>query len=805
MDGIMMADVRYALRALRRAPGFTLAVVLTLALGIGINSAIFSVVHNVLLRPLPYGSPDRLVLLYGRYPEFGRTSTSLPDFIDLRHGTRTFEQLAARHAGAFVLTGEGEPQRVIADRVTSNFFTTLGVRPLLGRAFLPDEDKMGGDDRVVILSHGFWQRQFGGDPRVVGTQLQLSGRPWTVVGVAPPDFRYGKAVDLWAPTRADTTMPRRGEYLDVIGRLKPGVSVAQAGADAAAVFRQLAQQYPATNAKIRSEVIGLQEDLVHDVRPALWAFTAAVLLVLLIACANVANLLLARAAAREREMAVRVAMGAGRGRLLRQLLTESMVLALLGGIAGIALASWGVAAVSASSVQFLPRQYEIGMNPTVVAFSLALALGTGLLFGLAPAMRLSGGPLHASLREGARGSTGGSLARVRGALVLGEVALALVLLTGAGLLIRSFDKLTRVDLGFEPAGVLTFNLTFPSAKYRDASQLPSLYETVLANARALPGVRAAAVSADLPMSGANYISYSVKGEPPRESRPDAPPRDVQPFAVSSDYFTALHVPLRRGRLIQATDGPNAPPVAVINEQMARTEFANRDPIGSQITFGDPNDSNSTWLTVVGVVGNVAQEGVTAKPYNQLYQSIAQNPDRGVLVSLRTAGDPMRLAASARNAMRAIDRDLLVNDVQPLTARVDKNIARPRLSVWLLGGFAAIALALAAIGIYGVMAYTVAQRTREIGVRMALGADPVRVKRLVVWQGMQPALVGVVVGLLGAFQLSRLIASLLYGVSALDPVTFVLVPLFLTTIALLATYLPARRATRVSPTVALQTE
>jgi putative ABC transport system permease protein len=801
----MMADVRYALRALGRAPGFTLAVVLTLALGIGINSAIFSVVHNVLLRPLPYGSPERLVLLYGRYPEFGRTSTSLPDFIDLRRGTRTFEQLAARHAGEFVLTGEGEPERVIADRVTSNFFTTLGVRPLLGRAFLPDEDKMGGDDRVVILSHGFWQRQFGGDPRVIGTQLQLSGRPWTVVGIAPPDFRYGKAVDLWAPMRADTTMPRRAEYLDVIGRLKPGVAVAQAGADVATVFRQLAQQYPATNVKIRSEVIGLQEDLVHDVRPALWAFTCAVFLVLLIACANVANLLLARAAAREREMAVRVAMGAGRGRLLRQLLTESMVLALLGGVAGIALASWGVAAVSASNVQFLPRQHEIGMNPSVVAFSLALALATGLLFGLAPSMRLSRGPLHASLREGTRGSTGGSLARVRGALVLGEVALALVLLTGAGLLIRSFDKLTRVDLGFEPAGVLTFSLTFPSAKYREATELPPLYEAVLSSARALPGVRAAAVSADLPMSGANYVAYSVKGEPPRASRPDAPPQDVQPFAVSSDYFAALHIPLRRGRLIQATDGPNASPVAVINEQMARTVFTNRDPIGSQITFGDPADSSSTWMTIVGVVGDVAQEGVTAKPYNQLYQSIAQSPARGVLVSLRTAGDPMRLAASARNAVRAIDHDLLVNDVQPLAARVTENIARPRLSVWLLGGFAAIALALAAIGIYGVMAYTVAQRTREIGVRMALGADPIRVKRLVVWQGMQPALVGVLVGLLGAFQISRLIASLLYGVSALDPVTFVLVPLFLTTIALLATYLPARHATRVSPTVALQTE
>jgi predicted permease len=801
----MIADLRYALRALARAPGFTLAVVLTLALGIGVNSAIFSIVHNVLLRPLPYGSPDRLVLLYGRYPEFGRTATSLPDFIDWRNGSRSFEQMAARHSGAFVLTGEGEPEGVIADRVTSNFFTTLGVRPLLGRDFLPEEDKMGGDDRVVILSHGYWQRRFGGDRRVIGRQLQLSGHPWTVVGVAPPNFRYGQAVDMWAPTRADTTMPRRSEYLEVIARLKPGVTVAQASADLATVVRQLAQQYPQTNAKIKSEVIGLQEDLVHDVRPALWAFMGAVVLVLLIACANVANLLLARAVTRDREVAVRVALGAGRGRLIRQVLTESMVLALLGGVAGITLASWGVAAVSASSVQFLPRQYEIAMNPTVVAFSLVLALGTGLLFGLAPVVRLSRGPLNASLREGARGSTGGSLARVRGALVLTEVAIALVLLTGAGLLIRSFDKLTRVDLGFEPAGVLTYSLTFPSAKSRDASQLLALNQSMLERARSLPGVRSAALSGDLPMGGANYAAYSIQGQAPRESRPDAPPVDVQPFIVSRDYFATLHIPLRRGRLFGATDGPAAPRVALINEEMARTAFADRDPIGSRITFGNPQDSSTSWMTVVGVVGNVAQEGVTAKPYAQLYESIEQRPSRVVYVSLRTAQDPLLLARAARNAARAVDGDVLVDDVETLEARVAQNIARPRLSVWLLVGFAAIALVLAAIGIYGVMAYTVAQRTREIGVRMALGADPMHVKRLVVWQGMQPVLLGSGVGLVAAFAASRLIASLLYGVTPLDPVTFVIVPLFLATIALLATYLPARRATRVSPTVALQSE
>lgn len=801
----MMADLRYALRALTRTPGFTLAVVLTLALGIGVNSAIFSVVYGVLLRPLPYASPERLVVLYGHYPQFGRASTSLPDFQDWRAGTHAFEQLAAVHGGNFILTGDGEPERVVADRVTANFFTTFGVRPVRGRAFLPDEDKMGGDDRVVVLSYGYWQRRFGGDPRIVGRDIQLSGRPWTVVGIAPQGFRFGRDVDLWAPTRADTTLPRRAEFLDVIGRLKPGVTVAQASADVAAVVRQLAEQYPATNGRITSEVIGLEEDLVRDARPALLAFAGAVLLVLLIACANVANLLLARAATREREVAVRVALGAGRARLLRQLLTESMVLALLGGVAGIALASWSVAAIGATHVQFLPRQHEIEMNVTVVAFSLALSVATGLLFGLAPALRLTRRPLHASMREGARGSTGGSLARTRNALVLAEVAVALVLSMGAGLLIRSFDKLTRVDLGFQPAGVLTYSVTFPSAKFKEAAQLPAFYESLLERSRALPGVRSVALSADLPMDAANYLSYSIEGEPPRAPGAGEAPTDVQPFNVSADYFAVLHIPLRRGRLLQATDGASAPRVAVINEEMARRVFGNRDPIGHRLTFGNPANNATGWMTIVGVVGNVAQEGVTAGAYPQLYASLAQNASRNVFVSLRTDRDPLALATAARNAVRDVDRDLVVNDMQPLEARVAQSIARPRLSVWLLGGFAAVALVLAAIGIYGVMAYTVAQRTREIGVRMALGADPLGVKRLVVWQGMRPALAGVVVGLLGALQASRLIASLLYGVSTLDPVTFALVPLFLATIALLATYLPARRATHVSPTVALQSE
>jgi len=802
----MIADLRYALRTLRRSPGFTLAVVLTLALGIGANSAIFSVVRGVLLRPLPFGNPDRLVLLYGRYPEFGRTATSLPDFQDWRAQSHAFEQMAARYGAAFVLTGEGEPERVIADRVTANFLSTLDVHPFLGRGFLPEEEKVGGDDRVVILSYGYWQRRFAGDTRMLGRQIQLSGQPYTVVGITPPDFRLKRDVDLYAPARADTTLPRRAEFMDVFARLKPGVTVAQADADLAAVLRHLAEAYPQTNSKIRSEVVGMQEDMVGGVKPALLAFMGAVALVLLIACANVANLLLARAAARDREVAVRVALGAGRGRIMRQLLIESVVLAILGGLLGLAMATWGVAAVRATNVQFLPRQQEIGIDATVVAFTLVLSIATGLLFGLAPALRLSRDSLQSTLREGARGSTGGSIARVRGALVLGEVAVALMLLIGAGLLIRSFDKLSRVDLGFDASNVLTYTVTFPAAKFKERDQAAALYPMLLERTQSLPGAQHAALSADLPMGGADYLSFTIEGRPSPDGQANAAPEDMQPFAVSPDYFATMHIPLKRGRLITATDTKDATPVAVVSEEAVRRYFNDgRDPIGSRITFGNPGNPGTTWMTIVGVVGNIAQEGVTAKPYAQLYQAIAQAPARTVFVSVRTDRDPVLLASSVRGAVRAVDPDILVNDIQPLADRVAKSIARPRLSVFLLGGFSAIALLLAAIGIYSVMAYTVSQRTREIGVRMALGADPGAVKQLIVRQGMQPALVGVGLGLIAAFAASRLLAKLLYGVSALDPVTFALVPLFLIAVALLATYLPARRATRVPPTVALQSE
>ena len=795
-----LQDLRYALRTLRRNVGFTMAAVLTMALGIGATSAIFSVVDGVLLRPLPYAAPERLVMVWGRYANFGRTATSLPDFLDWRASSRTIGQMAARHGAVFNLTGEGEPEQLSADRVTANFFPTLGVAPVLGRGFAEHEEEPG-QGNVVILGHGFWQRRFGGETSVVGRPIRLNGQPYTIVGVAPPGFRFADDVDLYAPVVRDSAAGRRSEYLTVFGRLAPGATVQQAGAEMATILRRLAEQYPATNANLLSEVVGMHDDVVGTVRPALLVFMGAVGLVLLIACANVANLLLARAAVREREMAVRAAIGAGRGRLVRQLLTESLVIALLGGALGLLLAFWAVGLLRAAEFDLLPRLHEVRVDTTAALFALGVATVTGILFGLAPAVRLSGGALHGALKDGARGAAGGAVTRFRNALVLGEVAVALVLLVGAGLLLRSFDKLNRVQLGFRAEGVLTYNVVLPSARFEQPSQLPPAYDALLERTRAIPGVRAASVSNGLPMGGAGYISFAIDG---REGRPEAN-EDLQPFRVSPDHFRVLGIPLKQGRLFGPGDVEGAPRVAVVNEEMVRRYFDGRSPIGRRVTFGDPADTSSVWWTVVGVVGDVAQEGVTAKPYAQLYRPIAQNPGRGLTVAIRTAGDPMAIAAQARRALRAFDPELPLSDLRTMEDRIGENLAQPRVSMLLLAGFAGIALTLAAIGIYGVIAYAVAQRTREIGIRMALGATTADVRQLVVRQGMTPVLIGVVVGVGAALLLTRLMSSLLFGVSATDPATYAGVALFLAGVALAASWLPARRATRVQPVIALRQE
>jgi len=796
----LLQDLRYALRTLARNPGFTLAAVLTLALGIGATSAIFSVVNGVLLRPLPYAEPDRLVRLYGVYEDFGRTSTSLPDYLDWRRESRTVPQMAARHQSALSLTGAGEPQQLVADRVTANFWETLRVAPAIGRVFTEAEERPGNTN-VVVLADGFWKRQFAGDPSVVGRVLTLNGQPYEVIGVAPAGFRFLRDVDLYAPVVMDTTAHRRGEYLDVVGRLAPGATPEQANAELATIVRRLGELYPQTNATIRSELVGMHADVVSAVRPALLVFMGAVGLVLLVACANVANLLLVRASGREREMAVRAAIGAGRGRLVRQLLTESVVIALVGGALGLFGAYVGVSLLRGADITFLPRLHELGVDATAAGFAFAVAVVTGLLFGLAPALRLSSGRLHAALKEGARGAAGGAATRFRNALVLAEVALALVLLVGAGLLVRSFDRLNRVDLGFEPQGLLTYNVTLPAARAPNASDLPPIYADLLARTRAIPGVRGASLTNDLPMEGAGYLSWSIRNRPAR----DGVMEDAQPFNVSVDHFRVLGIPLRSGRLFTESDAPGAPTVAVVNEEFVRRHLDGRDPVGERITFGNPDNPESTWWTIVGVVGDVAQEGVTAEPYPQVYRPIAQSPARGLAVAIRTAGNPLQVAGAARAALRQVDPELPLSNLRTMEDRVAEDLAQPRVGVMLLSVFATVALALAAIGIYGVIAYGVAQRTREIGIRLALGASTADVRRLVVRQGMVPVLLGVGAGIVGALFLTSVMQGLLYGVSATDPLTYALVAAFLAAVALAASWLPARRATRVQPTVALRQE
>jgi len=799
-----LLDLRFAGRTLISQRAFAIAAIATLALGIGANSAIFSLVNSVLLRPLPYPAADRLAVVHGMYPEYGRTAFSLPDFIDARDGSGSaFASLAARHSTAFNFMADGEPVQLRADRVTANFFPTLGVPPMLGRGFAPEEE-VGGDDFVVVLSHGFWQRHFAGRPDAIGQTLSLSGQSYQVIGVAPPDFRFWRDVDLWAPARMDTpNANRRSEYLTVFGRMRDGVSVAEAGAAMQTITRRLARDYPTTNSNFQTETVGLQHDMVAAARPALLVFTGAVGLVLLIACANVANLLLARAAAREREMAVRSALGASRGRLIRQLLTESTLVALIGGVIGLLLATWAIHAIRASGTTLLPRIAEVRVDVVAALFAIALSLATGLLFGLVPAMRLASGKLHAAIKDGARGAAGGGAARFRSALVLSEVALAVVLLVGAGLLIRSFERLNRVDPGFLPDGVITYQAVFPSSRYQAAALVPA-FDRILEATRAIPGVTGVSISGDMPMQGAGYITFAVEGRPQPAPSQTTGPEDVQPFAVSPDYQKVMGLRLREGRFIEARDVDGAGDVAVINTEFARRFIPEgRAALGSRVTFGNPGNPEVEWWTVVGIVDAVAQEGLDAKPYPQIYLPIAQATRRAVYVSARTDGDPMALVPQLRQALKAVDPEVPMNDVRTLRQRVNDNIAAPRVSVIVLAAFAALALTLAAIGIYGVLAYSVAQRTREIGIRMALGANAGDVRRLIVRQGMTPALLGLAAGLVGAWWLTVLMEKLLFGVAPRDPVTFATVAAFLFVVALAACHAPARRATIVAPTEALR--
>ncbi len=805
----ILQDVRYGARMLLKSPGFTAVAVLALALGIGANTAIFSVVNSVLLRSLPYSDPDRLVVIWETNPNLSeglrlRNEASPANFLDWKAQNTVFEDLGAYNWNTFNLTGGDQPEQLTGNPVTAGIFSTLGVKPLYGRVITPDDDREGAPP-VVVLSHRLWQRRFGARAEVVGEQIALNNQSYTVVGVMPPEFEFPVAMsELWVPmafTKAAAER-RQAHFLYTRARLKPGVTLAQAQAEMDTIAARLRQQYPDTNTDRGIRLVTLHEETVAQLRPALLVLMGAVLLVLLIACANVANLMLARATARHKEIAIRTALGASRWRVARQLLTESVLLALAGGLLGLLLALWGVDLLKSGvpeNMTYMHGWNQIGLDARVLAFTLGVSLLTGIIFGLAPALQASKTDLHEGLKEGDRGSTG-TRNRVRGLLVAFEMAISLVLLVGAGLMMRSVVKLLEVRPGFDPHNVLSVSLSLPRARYDNAQKVSDFVAQLQERVAAQPGVRSVGAVDLLPMAGSGQTTtFVVEGKPApaRGSEPEANYRVATPT-----YFSTLGIPVQKGRAFTAHDKADAPPVALINETMAREFFPGEDPIGRRLL--DPDGQNPP-TEIVGIVGDVKHWGLDDKPESFLYLPHAQVGGRFITLVARTDGDPAAMASAVRREVLALDKDQPVFDVKTMEQRIATTSAPRRLPMYLLGVMASVALVLAAVGIYGVVAYSVTQRTHEIGIRMALGAQRRDILSLVVRQGMLMATVGVGVGLVASYFLMKVMSGMLYGVSATDPVTFSGVALLLATVALLACLIPARRATRVDPMVALRYE
>ena len=797
-------DVRYGLRSLLKKPGFTLTAVIALGLGIGANTAIFSVINAVLLRSLGYPNPEKIVMLWEK--NVARQSlqnvVSPGNFLSWQKQSTSFEHMAGSWDSRANISGEGaEPEDVQAQRVTWTFFPALGVQPLIGRGFVADEDRPGGNP-VIVLSHRLWQSRFGGNPGIVGKQATVSGRLYTVIGIMPPDFHFlNTEVQAWLPLAIDPVIDYRksGRFLRTFGRLKPDVTLQQAQAEMSRIAGQLEQQYPEYNRGWDVNVVPLHEQIVGDIRPVLIVLLAAVAFVLLIACANVANLLLARAATRHKELALRAALGASRLRLVRQMLTESVLLALIGGAVGVFLAYWGIQLLVAFGPDNIPRLREVVIDPRVLAFTFGVSLATGILFGLLPALQASRPDLNDALKEGARGSSGGRVRVFRNVFVVAEVSLALVLLIGAALMIRSFFRLHQVKPGFVTENVLTMRVQLPSAKYPEPHQRANFFKQARERIATLPGVKAAGAINFLPLSGrASNTIFNIDGRPelPNEQAPGTEVRVVTP-----NYFNAMGIPLIRGRAFDERDGPESR-VLVINDTLARRFFPNEDPIGKRITVNwNPKLSDE----IIGVVGDIRESALEAEANPAVYWPHPRDSYQFMNLILRTAGDPLQTATAVQKEIRAIDPDQPVADVRTLAQVVAKSIARPRFNTLLLAIFAGVALLLASVGIYGVMNYSATQRTQEIGIRMALGANPDDILRLVVGHGMKLTLAGIVIGIIASLALTRVISTLLFGITATDLPTFLGVSVLLTVVALVANYIPARRATRVNPVVALRYE
>ncbi len=806
-------DIRYGLRTLSKTPGLTAAAILTLSLGVGANTAIFSVIDAILIRPLAYRDAGNLVLVYGTRPDKGvrKLPIAPPDYRDFTEQSQAFDQIGAFRSQPTVLTGRDLPERIEATAVSPSLFAMLGLKARLGRLFAREEDQPGRNS-VVILSDGLWRRRFASDPAVLGSSLTLAGRSYTIVGVAPEKFRLlDNPSDLWIPYTPEpgelASMKRGYRSLTVIAHLKPGITEQQAGIEVAAVARRIAEANPQTNTGYSAEVVPLKEQIVGNIRPTLWTLLGAVGFVLLIGCANVANILLARAGPREKELAVRTSLGANPRRLVGQLLTESVVLAVIGGLAGLLLAYWVTPLLVKLAPVDIPRIEEIAVNWRVLVFALAISVLTGIVFGLAPALLTVSNDLNSILKASGRSTTGHrTRSHMRDALVVTEIAACVALLIGAGLLIRSFARLQDVNPGFRVDHLLTMQISLPESRYSGA-RVASFYRELLDRVDKLPGVQAAGVSRFLPLGGSDAsANFQIEGQP-AGAIADQPRAKFR--ATSESYFAAVGIPLLKGRLFDRTDGENTPRVVIINEQAARRYWPNTDPIGKRIQAGFDEEH---WATIIGVVGNVRHAGLDAEVNPETYYHYLQIPpevmnfaEGTMSLVLRTSGDPTELTPSVRNELRALDPGQPVFNVRTMQDVVSGSVAQPRFRTLLVSIFATLALLLAAIGLYGVMAYSVTQRVNELGVRAALGASPGDILKLVVGHGLRLALIGITAGAVAAAVFSRAISRLLFGVRVMDPLTFAVTCLGMLAVAAVASFVPAWKAARVDPATALRTE